>query len=95
MLRERDEHLTPAKVAKRAELDTRTVERVEKGEGETTWNVVGWIADAIGVSMKEVSELEEAFMREEEQEALSAEGRDDEGEGIDDESADSASGEDP
>jgi len=94
MLRERHEHLTPAIVAKRAELDVRTLERIEKGEGETTWNTARWIAEAIGVSMKEVSELEEALRREEEQEAQS-EGRLVESEGVNDESADSAGGENP
>jgi transcriptional regulator with XRE-family HTH domain len=83
MLREQHEHLTPAIVAKRAEIDVKTVERVESGEGETSWNITLWIAEAIGVSMKEVAELEEAFRREEEQEAQLAERGDGEGDGND------------
>lgn len=65
MLRERHEHLTPAIVARRAEIDVRTVERAEAGQGDTSWNVTFWIAEAIGASMKEVAELEGAFRREE------------------------------
>lgn len=94
MLRERHEHLTPAIVAKRAEIDVRTVERIEAGEGETSWNVTFWIAEAIGASMKEVAELEEAFRREEAQEAQLAERGDGNGDG-NDHDAGSAGGQNP
>ena len=67
MLREQREHLTPAKLAERAGLDVRTVRRVEAGEAETTWNTIFWIAEALGVSMKEVTDLEEELRREEEE----------------------------
>lgn len=94
ILRERHEHLTPAIVAKRAEIDVRTVKRVEAGEGETSWNVTFWIAEALGVSIKEVAELEEAFRREEAQEAQLA-GRGDENSDSNDHDADSAECQDP
>ena len=94
LLRERHEHLTPATVAKRAEIDVRTVERVEAGESETSWNVTFWIAEAIGASMKEVAELEEAFRRKEAQEAQLAERGDENGD-TNDHDADSAGGPNP
>jgi len=58
-----------------AGIDVRTLKRLEAGEGETTWNVAFWIAEALEVSMKELSELEETFRREEEQAAKEEKGR--------------------
>jgi DNA-binding XRE family transcriptional regulator len=94
MLRERHDHLTPAIVAERAEIDVRTVERIEAGENETSWNVAFWIAKAIGASMKEVAELEEAFRREEDRDAQCAERGNGNGDDKGDD-ADSAGGQNP
>jgi len=70
------------------------LENIEAGEVDTTWNTTSWIAEALGVPMKELTELEEAIRLDEKGEVRPAEGRDGEGNGIDD-AGSSAGGDDP
>jgi hypothetical protein len=64
-LRERQENLTPDLLAKRAEIDPKRVERIEAGEGDADFNTVVFLVRAIGTTMREFTELHEAFAEEE------------------------------
>lgn len=64
-LRERQGNLTPSALAERAGVPLGRMEQIEAGEGGD-WNAISHIAHALGVSMEQLSELEEAFAGEEE-----------------------------
>jgi transcriptional regulator with XRE-family HTH domain len=58
-------NLTSDALAGRAGVPLGRLQQIEAGEGGD-WNAISHIARALGVSMEELSELEESFVREEE-----------------------------
>jgi predicted transcriptional regulator len=64
-LREQQTGLTPELLARRAEVNSQRVERVEAGEGDANYNTVVFLVRAIGATMREFTELHETFVKEE------------------------------